>query len=201
MDEASAKDLKPSPSLVVRTEVRELLIVGDVAGAMSLVNSRFPGLLASSAKPMAYLRCQEFIEHVRAGRRDEALATAQLHIAPLLHQDPPPVSNGASSSSSRSEHGNGSSGNGAAGGGGGRLLDEEGRGMVQSVVGLLAYADPRESPLAQVYDESHRRVVADALNSAILRESLDAPKNHSPAPCTRNNTLAPPLSVIVVHVY
>jgi hypothetical protein len=117
------------------------------------------------------LDSQEFIEHVRGGRKNEALLAAQQHIAPFLHAEAEREQNQDGGHAAGVAEGCDGNGISAANGVSSRAqLDDDGRAMVQNVIGLLAYADPRESPLAVVYDESHRMVVADVVNSAIVRE-------------------------------
>ena len=135
-----------------------------------------------ACRAAAYLRCQEFIEHLREGRREEALRTAQERIAPLLVAPSSLPSNGrangrgngAPSANREAGNGNGTghgvaAGEEAANGGWGGVLDDEGTAMVHKVIGLVAYTDPSQSPLADVYDVSHRRVVADLLNAAMIK--------------------------------
>lgn len=42
---------------------------------------------------------------------------------------------------------------------------------MQRVIGLLAYSDIKNSTLEDIFDVSHRQVVADVVNSCILSES------------------------------
>jgi len=46
--------------------------------------------------------------------------------------------------------------------------------LLQEVLGLLAYVDPTHSPLKHLLDQSHRELVADTLNAAILGIICDA---------------------------
>jgi len=50
---------------------------------------------------------------------------------------------------------------------------------VQDVVALIAYEQPEQSPLAHLLQLSHREVVADAVNAAILQVSATASSNSS----------------------
>mmetsp|Transcript_14051 Transcript_14051/g.35352 ORF Transcript_14051/g.35352 Transcript_14051/m.35352 type:complete len:505 (+) Transcript_14051:220-1734(+) len=209
-------------SISIRKEIRELLVQGKLPEACAKIEESFPTLMSSSPKVRAHLRCQEFIEHLREGRRDVALRAAQQHIAPLLHLPPTapsastastsaasassssqqqqpsagsrPGTSSASHSSSSQEgmeangnghsdgnkapsERNGSSSRSEGGMEGGEVSPQDGEGIddelrttIQQVIGLLAYADPKDSPLAAVFDESHRRLVADVVNSSILTQ-------------------------------
>jgi len=91
-DSPAASSPSPAASTIsVRKEIRELLVQGKLSEACARMDQEFPNLLSSSPRVRAYVRCQEFIEHLREGRRDVALETAQLHIAPLLQPPHPAV--------------------------------------------------------------------------------------------------------------
>lgn len=64
----------------------ELVLSGEILGAIELVNKEFPWLIGS----LAYfqLHCQQFIELIRLGDANGALHYAEVHLAPEAAQNP-----------------------------------------------------------------------------------------------------------------
>ncbi|KXZ54134.1 hypothetical protein GPECTOR_5g234 [Gonium pectorale] len=73
-------------SLPLRARIRRAIVSGDVDGALALLASHSPALLADAARfgdVHFQLACQKYIEHVRAGRVQEAVLFAQGSLAAL----------------------------------------------------------------------------------------------------------------------
>ena len=68
------------------------LLAGDVAGALANCEKYCPGIFARQGQNRDvyfHLLCQQFIERLRAGHDDTALAMAQKELAQFGVDDPP----------------------------------------------------------------------------------------------------------------
>ncbi|KIY98933.1 hypothetical protein MNEG_9030 [Monoraphidium neglectum] len=78
-------------SLATRARARQLVMAGDMAAAVALLQGSYPRVLKggpSSEEVQFYLSCQQYIELVRQRRVDEAVQFAQAVLAALLHGAP-----------------------------------------------------------------------------------------------------------------
>eukprot|EP00002_Diphylleia_rotans_P000519 TRINITY_DN10279_c0_g1_i1.p1 TRINITY_DN10279_c0_g1~~TRINITY_DN10279_c0_g1_i1.p1 ORF type:complete len:412 (-),score=72.90 TRINITY_DN10279_c0_g1_i1:148-1383(-) len=73
-------------SLPDRSNLRQLMISGELTAAIELLHSRFPGLLRSHTKANFLVSTQLFIELIRNGRTVDAVACAQSNLSQLRDQ-------------------------------------------------------------------------------------------------------------------
>ena len=200
-EEAAARDEEVAmASLATRQQLRRLVLAGSIAEANDLASRVYPGLLERPGNQhlVFALRCQQFIEMVRAASPAAAAAAAA--------SSPPSASAAAAAPAARlmglpaadllefaktqlrpfaqqhqahqQQHGNGSNGASVGNGSDGRSgsssslastpLFDHQQQQLQGVLGLLAYPDPLQSPLRELLDLERREEVAEALNATIL---------------------------------
>ena len=68
-------------TIPLRRQLRSFVLAGKVSAAVELTESLYPGLLSRSVALHFRLRCQSFIELIRAAKPMEALAYAQAELA------------------------------------------------------------------------------------------------------------------------
>merc|ERR1740117_2246201 len=73
-------------SVEMRRRLRRRILESDIAGACSLCEETYPGLLERHPHVKFLLQCQAFIELVRSSDALKALAYAQTHLAPYRVQ-------------------------------------------------------------------------------------------------------------------
>jgi len=142
-------------TIPLRQQLRSLVLAGKVTAAIELTESLYPGLLSRSVALHFRLRCQSFIELIRAARPTAALAYAQAELA--LYQTTPSVAVPS----------------GASAGAGSKCTEVAGldlREQLEEVISLLAYDDLSSAPAssARLLQDEYREATADLLNGSIL---------------------------------
>lgn len=82
-------DLSPGISLQKRSELRHLVMAGEMDKVLEILQSDFPESLEDEANGVNFaVQCQRFLELVRREQLEEAVAFAQEHLGKLQRGSP-----------------------------------------------------------------------------------------------------------------
>ncbi|KAG9294611.1 hypothetical protein G9A89_008090 [Geosiphon pyriformis] len=133
-------------SLDARKQIRDLIISGDIHGAILLCQATFPRVISAdldddittprSIEMCFKLQCQQFVEFIRGGDANEALTFAQSVLTEFPLKD--------------------------------KLNEQKYLKEIEEIAALIAYLEPETSPVGAFLAQDHRDRLADEINSAIL---------------------------------
>ncbi|KAF9636218.1 hypothetical protein BFW01_g7113 [Lasiodiplodia theobromae] len=194
---SNARDLEPEEDIdaINRQKIRAAILDGDIDKALKLTTAYYPTVLQDNENIYFKLRCRKFIEMIRrcqelqnptskAGFRNNAgsngfsssaydeVFDGQMELDDSTHNN---ASNGESMDTTGSEALKlnellsetlqyGQELKGEFSGDSRREVKR----ALEDTFALMAYSDPRQSPLAYMLDPNERTPVAEELNSAIL---------------------------------
>ena len=139
-------------SIWQRKGIVDLIVSGDIAHALQETATYFGGLLQDSREVMFRLRCQQFVELVRANQTKEALQFAQTELTPFGFDSKHLVQLQVSKECFFFF----------------QVLYVLKHLFKKDTVALLAYNDPFKSPAQHMLQQSARDDLAEAVNAAIL---------------------------------
>jgi hypothetical protein len=144
-------------AFVLLSELIRLVSQGSIKEALELTMQGFPRIFEDSKEIVFRLKCQQFIEHIKAGLCECPLIEAQKHFQTTIDF-------GASLQQEFVD------------------LDSDPvkfRKQLEEIFSLLAYRNPYHSPISYLLNDVQRKSIASALNDAILATYFKSKIFHS----------------------